>query len=131
MCRRRALAAPALRRLSSLVGIGSDVFGILGPQAEVSADRIAEMFSLPFEMREESFRLSVTTGLTRLGDTSMRSVELLKNAGIALKQAKSFYRGKAVFLEMSHATAARERMQMLSRLRTAFPSVCSRLSAAR
>ena len=102
--------------------IGSDVFGILGPQAEVSADRIAEMFSSPFEMREESFRLSVTTGLTRLGDTSMRSVELLKNAGIALKQAKSFHRGKAVFFEMSHATAARERMQMLSRLRTAFSS---------
>ena len=102
--------------------IGSDVFGILGPQAEVSAERIAEVFASPFEMSEESFRLSATTGLMRLGDANIRSVELLKNAGIALKQAKSFHRGKAVFFEMSHATAARERMQMLSRLRTAFSS---------
>jgi EAL domain-containing protein (putative c-di-GMP-specific phosphodiesterase class I) len=69
---------------------------------------------------EENFRLSATTGLMRLTDPSLKGVELLKNAGVALKQAKTFNRGKAVFFEMSHATAARERMQMLSQLRSAF-----------
>lgn len=100
--------------------IGSDVFGILGPQDEVNVERIAEVFSSPFEMSEESFRLSATTGLMRLTDPALKGVELLKNAGVALKQAKTFNRGKAVFFEASHATAARERMQMLSQLRTAF-----------
>jgi len=102
--------------------VGSDVFGILGPGKEVSAEKIATIFASPFEMSEESFRLSATTGLMRLSDASIKSVELLKNAGIALKQAKTFNRGKAVFFELSHAMAARERMKMLSQLRSAFSS---------
>ena len=100
--------------------IGSDVFGVLGPRDEVNAERISDVFSPPFEMNNESFRISATTGLMRLDDSALKGVEILKNASVALKQAKSFNRGKAVFFEMSHATAARERMQMLSQLRTAF-----------
>jgi len=78
------------------------------------------VFSLPFEMNNGSCRVSATTGLMRLDDSALKGVELLKNASVALKQAKSFHRGKAVLFEVSHATAARERMQMLSQLRTAF-----------
>jgi len=100
--------------------IGSDVFGILGSNTEVNEKRVAEIFSTPFSVFDESFRLSVTTGLVRLEDTTLKGVELLKNAGVALKQAKSFNRGKALYFEAAHATAARERMQMLSRLRLAF-----------
>ncbi len=118
------VVADRLRRSFSpsvvVARIGSDVFGILGAREEVNVERIAEVFSSPFEMSEESFRLSATTGLMRLTDPSLKGVELLKNAGVALKQAKTFNRGKAIFFEMSHATAARERMQMLSQLRTAF-----------
>ena len=118
------VVADRLRRSFStsvvVARIGSDVFGILGSRDEVNVERIAEVFSSPFEMSEENFRLSATTGLMRLTDPSLKGVELLKNAGVALKQAKTFNRGKAVFFEMSHATAARERMQMLSQLRTAF-----------
>ena len=119
----RVVADRLRRSFSSSVvvaRIGSDVFGILGARDEVNVERIAEVFSSPFEMSEESFRLSATTGLMRLTDPSLKGVELLKNAGVALKQAKTFNRGKAVFFEASHATAARERMQMLSQLRTAF-----------
>lgn len=119
----RVVADRLRRSFSSSVvvaRVGSDVFGILGHRDEVNVERIAEVFSSPFEMSEENFRLSATTGLMRLTDPSLKGVELLKNAGVALKQAKTFNRGKAVFFEMSHATAARERMQMLSQLRTAF-----------
>lgn len=118
------VVANRLRRTFSpsvvVARIGSDVFGVLGPQDEVNPERISGVFSSPFEMSEESFRLSATTGLMRLDDPSLKGVELLKNASVALKQAKTFNRGKAVFFEMSYATAARERMQMLSQLRTAF-----------
>jgi len=114
--RLRASFSPAV----VVARVGSDVFGILGSTDEVNAERIAVVFSSPFEVDEESFRLSATTGLMRLAGTSLKSAELLKDAGIALKQAKAFNRGKAVLFEMSHATAARERMQLLSQLRTAF-----------
>jgi sensor c-di-GMP phosphodiesterase-like protein len=100
--------------------VGSDVFGILGPQAEVTAESIIDVFSLPFDVDNESFRLSATTGMVRLDESSLKAVELLKNAGVALKQAKTFNRGKVLCFEAAHATAARERMQMLSRLRVAF-----------
>lgn len=118
------VVADRLRRTFSpsvvVARIGSDVFGILGPREEVNAEHISEVFSSPFEMGDENFRISVTTGLMRLDDPALKGVELLKNAGIALKQAKTFSRGKAVLFEMSHANAARERMQMLSQLRMAF-----------
>ena len=100
--------------------IGSDVFGLLGPQADVNPEQIEAVFSTPFEVGDESFRLSATSGLVRLGDTTQKAVELLKNAGVALKQAKSFNRGKALYFEAALATAARERMQLLSQLRLAF-----------
>lgn len=100
--------------------VGSDVFGILGRQTEVNRERIVDVFSAPFDVGDESLRLSVTTGLVRLDDSSIKGVELLRNGGVALKQAKTFSRGKALYFEAAHATAARERMQMLSRLRLAF-----------
>lgn len=100
--------------------IGSDAFGLLGSQDEVNPQRIEAVFSTPFEVGAESFRLSATSGLVRLGDTTQKAVELLKNAGVALKQAKSFNRGKSLFFEAALATAARERMQLLSQLRLAF-----------
>ena len=100
--------------------VGSDVFGILGPKSEVNEHRIAEVFASTFEVGDENFRLSATTGLVHLAESTTKAVELLKNAGVALKQAKHFNRGKAVYFEAAHAIAARERMQMLSRLRLAF-----------
>ncbi|MEI7431895.1 MAG: EAL domain-containing protein, partial [Betaproteobacteria bacterium] len=102
--------------------IGADVFGILGPNDEVNAERIVEIFSKPFVVANENLRLSATSGFVKLSDskTSAKAVELLKNAGAALKQAKSFNRGKAVIFEEGHAKAARERMQLLSQLRLAF-----------
>ena len=100
--------------------IGSDVFGLLGTSALVNIERIGEVFATPFAVFKESFRLSATTGLVRLGGSTAKGVELLKNAGVALKQAKSFTRGKGMFFEASHAAAARERMQMLNQLRVAF-----------
>ena len=100
--------------------VGSDVFGLLGPQAELNDDLIDEVFSKPFDVGHESFRLSATSGLVHLTETQSKGVALLKNAGVALKQAKHFNRGKAVYFEAAHAIAARERMQMLSSLRLAF-----------
>ncbi len=100
--------------------IGSDVFGVLGPHDEINATGIESVFSTPYEVAGEKLRLSATTGLLRLGDGPEKAVELLKNASVALKQAKSFNRGKALYFEAAHAASARARMQLLNRLRLAF-----------
>jgi diguanylate cyclase (GGDEF)-like protein len=103
-----------------LARIGSDVFGLLGPKSAVNEKNISAVFSEPFIVGNENLRLSATAGLLKLTDPLLKAVELLKNAGVALKQAKNFNRGKALFFEKSHATEARDRMHMLSRLRLAF-----------
>ena len=100
--------------------VGGDVFGLLGPSTEINPATIDAVFATPFAAGEEKFRLSATSGLVRLGDSTQKAVELLKNAGVALKQAKAFNRGNALYFEMAFAKAARERMQMLSQLRLAF-----------
>ncbi|TWI73085.1 diguanylate cyclase (GGDEF)-like protein [Desulfobotulus alkaliphilus] len=102
--------------------ISSDVFGLLGPEKEVHSDRIREVFLPPFLIGEESLRLSATSSLIPLPDNSLSAATILKNAGVSLKQAKRFNRGKVVFYDPKHVTAARDRMQMLSQLRQAFTS---------
>ena len=87
---------------------------------EVNPGAIEAVFSTPCEVAGEKLRLSATTGLLRLGDGPEKAVELLKNASVALKQAKSFTRGKALYFEAAHAASARYRMQLLNRLRLAF-----------
>ena len=106
---------------AQIARIGSDVFGLFGPRSVVNAAGIEAAFSEPFEVGDESLRLSATSGLANLDTLSpVSGGELLKHAGVALKQAKMFNRGKAVYFKAAHATAARKRMQMLSRLRLAF-----------
>ena len=100
--------------------VGSDVFGLLGPSQEINPSTIDAVFAEPFETGDEKFRLSATSGLVRLGDSTQKASELMKNAGVALKQAKAFNRGSSLYFEMAFAKAARERMQMLSQLRLAF-----------
>ncbi|TYT74269.1 GGDEF/EAL domain-containing response regulator [Desulfobotulus mexicanus] len=102
--------------------ISSDVFGLLGPKKEIHADRLRDVFLPPFIIGEESLRLSATSSLIPLPDNSISSATILKNAGVSLKQAKRFNRGKVVFYDPEHVTAARDRMQMLSQLRQAFTS---------
>jgi len=100
--------------------IGSDVFGVLGAHDEVNTEAIEAVFASPYEVAGEKLRLSATTGLLRLGEGPEKAVELMKNASVALKQAKSFNRGKALYFEAAHADSARSRIQLLNRLRLAF-----------
>ena len=100
--------------------IGNDVFGILGTHDEVNAEHIENVFASPYEVAGESFRLSATSGLLPLTGASDKAVELLKNASVALKQAKTLNRGKALYFEAAHAVTARARIQMLNRLRQSF-----------
>lgn len=127
----RVLSAVALRLRAGFSGavcvarIGGDLFGLHGSAEEVVPERIDRIFAEPFEFEDgEPLRLSATCGLVRLDEAEqvLPAVEVLRNAGAALKQAKHFQRGKAVYYKKELADAARERMHLLSRLRAAFSS---------
>lgn len=99
--------------------IGSDLFGLLGYSDEINPDSIAKVFADPFIINgTESLRLSATTGLVTSTDKPQASVEALKNAGAALKQAKRVQRGKALYFKESQSVAARDRINMLNQLRS-------------
>ena len=121
------LRAAALRLAEQLPGstlarLGSDVFGILGPAREVSAERLPMIFDEPFAVAGQRVRLSATMGLVRLTGRSKAGTELLKDAHVALKQAKLRQRGAAVYFSESIGQGARERMHLLNDLREAFES---------
>lgn len=116
--RKLRLAFPAETMVARL---GGDLFGLYGPADQVTADHIARVFAEPFEMAGgEPLRLSATAGLVRLQGDGQPGVAVLKNAGAALKQAKRFQRGKFMMFEAAQADAARDRIQMLNRLRASF-----------
>ncbi|WP_333609351.1 bifunctional diguanylate cyclase/phosphodiesterase [Arsukibacterium sp.] len=101
--------------------VGGDLFGLLGAAADLTTERISAVFAEPFALQHnEPLRISATSGLIVLHQQPGSAVEILKNAGVALKQAKHFQRGKTLVFQTELAEAARDRMQLLSRLRTAF-----------
>lgn len=107
--------------IACIARVGGDLFALHGSAEAISAERIVSVFAEPFPTDEgEPLRLSATTGLIKITEASQQGVQILKNAGIALKQAKYFSRGQAQWFETAFAEAARERMTLLSRLRAAF-----------
>ena len=118
VARRLRECFPASTRVARL---GGDLFGLHGPAADITPVNIGAVFATPFVCQSgEPLRLSATSGLVRIDDAAQPAVEILRNAGAALKQAKSFQRGKALYFEPVIAEAARDRMHMLSRLRESF-----------
>ncbi len=107
---------------SGIARLGSDIFGVLGPASEVQPEHLQEVFAEAFAVMGERLRISATIGLVRLGDMQRNSPELLKDAHLALKQAKIRQRGSCSYFSQSMGQDARERMRLLSGLHDAFES---------
>lgn len=105
---------------AALGRVSGDVFGLLGLADRVSGERLTALFDEPFVVQGEPLRLSATTGLARLDERRTRGLGLLKEASIALKQAKLFNRGKSLLFNEDLRESARLRMRMLYGLRSAF-----------
>lgn len=105
---------------STLARVGSDVFGVLGPSDEVCAERLQRLFSDVFAVQHQRLRISASSGLVQLADRERTGTELLKDAHVALKQAKLHKRGNAVYFSQLMGQDARERMHLLAGLRDAF-----------
>ena len=111
--------AQALPR-SHIARLGPDIFGVLGPCDEVSAAHLQSVLHEPVQAQGERVRVSATLGLVPLADRLDAGAAVLKDAHVALKQAKLHQRGSAVTFSASMGQDARERMRLLSGLRQAF-----------
>lgn len=105
---------------SLIARLGSDIFALLGPSSEVEPEHLHRIFSESFEALGQSVRISATIGLVRLTLHRGSGARLLKDAHVALKQAKVRQRGATMYFSEAMGQDARERMQLLIRLREAF-----------
>jgi diguanylate cyclase (GGDEF)-like protein len=117
----------AAERLQQVLGgdvviarIGGDTFGLLGPEAAVNPVLIEQAFGEVVETPDERMRISATMGLVLLQAESPPGAELIKDAHLALKQAKQQRRGGACYFSERMGVDARERMRLLRSLRGAF-----------
>ncbi|MBP6901516.1 MAG: EAL domain-containing protein [Burkholderiaceae bacterium] len=108
----------------TLARLGGDTFGLVGPAQALSAERLAALSEPAFEVDGERLRISLTAGLVQLppapSDGSSLGAELIKDAYIALRQAKQRRRGGACWFEPAMGAQADERMRLLRALREAF-----------
>ena len=107
---------------SRLARLGPDMFGLLGSQDTVSPDAIATVFAEPFHIGEHSLRLSATSGLVLCCVESRNGSDLLRKTSLAVKQAKLLAPSKHLYFDHAQSVLARERLLMLSNLRSAFSS---------
>ena len=99
--------------------LGSDLFGLYGDSHSITPHSIAQAFYEPVLVNNrEPLRVSVTSGLVFLTDESRAGVEIIKNAGVALKQAKRLTRGKSLYFKNDQSSAARDRIHLLNQLRS-------------
>ncbi|HSW06418.1 MAG TPA: EAL domain-containing protein [Aquabacterium sp.] len=117
----------AAQRLTEALGpevviarIGGDTFGLLGPESVVNPNVIEIAFAEVVEVQDERMRVSATMGLVRLQPDSPPGAELIKDAHLALKQAKQHRRGGSCYFSERMGIDARERMRLLRSLRGAF-----------
>jgi len=100
--------------------VTADAFGLVGTPDQISRGRIEEVFALPFDLEGEVIRISATASLVQVSPQPAGGADMLKDASIALKQAKLLNRGRAVWFSADHSLAAQERIRMLTSLRAAF-----------
>jgi c-di-GMP phosphodiesterase len=73
---------------SQLGRIGADVFGLVGPESELTPQRLAAIFEEPFHASEHALQVNATFGLCRLSDSAEQGLTILKHVYIALNKAK-------------------------------------------
>jgi len=120
-----AVAERISQRFHPLVRVArlsTDVFGLFGPAQAVTSEAIAAVFTEPFQVGDYALRLSATSGLTFCAGESASGDSALRNASSAVKQAKLSARSQAVFYDPEQSRAAKNRLLLLSDLRSAFSS---------
>lgn len=105
-----------------LARIGSDTFGLMGSSRVVDPITLLALFRTPFEVQDDSMVVTATMGLTKLLGRDVLARDAIKDANIALKQAKKTRRGSFVMFSSEMGSEIRERVRLLQNLRQAVES---------
>jgi len=99
--------------------LGADVYGVVGPEAEVSPQVVERLFLPSFNAGEHQIPLNVTAGFTH-SYRSENGLALLKYAYIALKNAKNNSFERYYFYHPSMEEETLRRLDLVRRLRADF-----------
>jgi diguanylate cyclase (GGDEF)-like protein len=113
-----------LRPHDFLARFGGDEFVILcapaGPEAGPTlVDRISQSFDSPFTIKGQSIRVTASVGLAVAPDNGATADELMRHADIALYEAKSQGRDRAVYFTAEMAEDVEHRRSIELDLRSA------------
>ncbi len=113
-----------LRPHDFLARFGGDEFVILcapaGPEAAPGlVERVTQAFSSPLAIKGQSIRVTASIGLAIAPDNGATADELMRHADIALYQAKSLGRDRAVFFTTEMAEEVEHRRSIELDLRSA------------
>lgn len=113
---------------SLLARVSGNAFGLLGDVQALDPVRMLAAFESPLLVGGQPQRIALTMGLCGPDVADSDGADWLKNASIALKQAKREQRGRFVRFTREMAMQARSRAQLLSELHLAFD--CNQLTLA-
>jgi diguanylate cyclase (GGDEF)-like protein/PAS domain S-box-containing protein len=118
-----------LRRIAGeqclVARLGGDEFAVVQCDADqpnhsgILADRLVQALSEPFQLEEQSVRISGSVGVAVHPQDASGPIELVKNADMALYRAKAEGGRTMRFYEVAMDEALRERRQLESALRLA------------
>jgi diguanylate cyclase (GGDEF)-like protein len=113
-----------LRPEDFLARFGGDEFAILSAPSgaggpESLADRIAQAFSVPFNIDGQGIRVTASVGIALAPEHGEAADELMRHADIALYEAKNSGRDRAVFFSSGMAKDVEDRRTIELDLRTA------------
>ncbi len=114
-----------LRTPDTLARLGGDEFAMIvedlqdGAQASALAERIVAAFAETTTVDGHAIQISPSIGITVFPDDPGTPDDLMRNADLAMYQAKADGRGGYRFFDAEMQAAARDRLQMASDLRTA------------
>ncbi|KAB2927199.1 MAG: EAL domain-containing protein, partial [Candidatus Contendobacter sp.] len=116
--RLRTRLEPACR----LARIGADIFGVLGPEAQVNPSSLLALFQTPFKVGEYQLPVAITLGLCRTLDCADSGIALLKRVTVALNHAKRSLSTHHEYYLAEMEENTRWRVEIIRRLRLDFQS---------
>ncbi|MFD2167544.1 EAL domain-containing protein [Thalassotalea euphylliae] len=120
------LLAAVAKRLTTLdksltvARVGADVFGLIGPAESVCHEKLADLFSLPFEAGEQSLPINICTGFCRKSEAGQGGVKVLNQINIALNLAKKNRDEHFKYYKQEMEDQTLWRLGMIRQLRTDF-----------
>jgi len=107
-----------VRPRDTVARFGGDEFAIFvdglpdGEDGTALAERVCEAFELPFLLGGDEVHVSVSIGIAYRDDPAVDAEQMLRNADLAMYQAKAGVEGFAVFaLQMHEGLVARMRLE--------------------